>query len=50
MVLFLHRQADDAEASPRKIRLDIAKHRNGPLGRIWMRFHDAYGRFAEGSG
>ncbi len=53
LVMFLHepgRDDDESISRPVDLKLDIAKHRNGPIGVVDLRFIRPQGRFEEASG
>jgi replicative DNA helicase len=53
LVIFLHEPDRDDEMAigrPVNLKLDIAKHRNGPTGTVDLRFIRPQGRFEEASG
>ena len=53
LVIFLHepdRGDEMAIGRPVNLKLDIAKHRNGPTGTVDLRFIRPQGRFEEASG
>ena len=50
LVMFLHQpdpNDDDTFGRPVDLQLTIAKHRNGPVGRLGLQFRQAHGRFDE---
>lgn len=48
VVIFLYPEdSDSVEGGPVKIVCEVAKHRNGPVGRLTLRFSRSQGRFEE---
>jgi replicative DNA helicase len=48
VVIFLYpEEAESADGGPVNIACEVAKHRNGPVGRLTLRFARNQGRFDE---